>query len=168
MCADPAVVQRKWVEAMIHLKFVCSLYKKQVEAGRYFLHEHPSGATSWAQKCIVGIQQLPNVQRIANDQCQFGQEIAKGEPVEKPTDWMSNCQGILKQFRVRCLGRGGECSRKSGGSHAPCSGKVARDAAVYPFQLCKAILSGLKNQLVLDGRLERSPCGILNIFTPMH
>ena len=45
-----------------------------------------------------------------------------------------------------------------------CSGKVARDAAVYPFKLCKAILSGLKNQLVSDGRLEKSACGILEPF----
>ncbi len=32
-----------------------------------------------------------------------------------------------------------------------CCGKVARQAAIYPLQLCKAILSGFRNQLREDG-----------------
>ena len=43
-------------EAEEHLKFVCKLYKIQVENGRKFLHEHPVGATSWWVKCIEEIK----------------------------------------------------------------------------------------------------------------
>lgn len=132
--------------------------------GRYFLHAHPSGATSWNQNCINSLLRQPGVQRINNDQGQFGQESVAGELVKKPTGWMSNCPGILKQLHIRCLGRGGECSRRKGGRHVTCSGRVARDAAIYPFALCKAILSSLKNQLLFDGRLEKSACGMLESF----
>ena len=33
--------------AAVHMEFVCKLYKKQIAAGRHFLHEHPETATSW-------------------------------------------------------------------------------------------------------------------------
>ena len=39
-----------------------------------------------------------------------------------------------------------------GGHHRLASGGRARAAAVYPFQLCKAILRGFRNQLRSDGR----------------
>ena len=34
---------------------------------------------------------------------------------------------------------------------------------IYTFKLCKAILSGLKNQAATDGRMQRHICGILEI-----
>ncbi len=36
----------RYMEAVEHIKFVVKLYRKQVEAGRWFLHEHPAGASS--------------------------------------------------------------------------------------------------------------------------
>ena len=38
---DPDVVQRELIKARLHLDFVVSLYREQLETGRYFLHEHP-------------------------------------------------------------------------------------------------------------------------------
>ena len=38
---DPAITQRELVRARVHLEFVVSLYREQLEAGRFFLHEHP-------------------------------------------------------------------------------------------------------------------------------
>ena len=41
----------KWEEgyrrAVEHIKFVFELYDLQVRGGRYLLHEHPAGASSW-------------------------------------------------------------------------------------------------------------------------
>jgi len=39
---DAGIVHREWVRAMLHLRFVCELYQEQLDAGRYFLHEHPA------------------------------------------------------------------------------------------------------------------------------
>ena len=38
---------KRLVEAKAHMKFVCDLYREQIEEGRWILHEHPVGATSW-------------------------------------------------------------------------------------------------------------------------
>ena len=50
----------------------------------------------------------------------------------------------------------GWCSRKDGSErHVLASGKIARDAAIYPFQLCKAILEGLRDELAKHGRYSK-------------
>ena len=49
---DAAELDRKYAAAMIHLRFCCEVYKDQIDAGRYFLHEHPSGARSWGEECV--------------------------------------------------------------------------------------------------------------------
>ena len=106
-----------------------------------------------------------SVREVTSDQCQFEQKTSTGVPVKKPTGWMSNCPGILKQLDVRCKGehRGVSKSVSDPSKHAICSGRIARDVAIYPFKLCKAILSRLKNQLVRDGRMDRNSCGILEV-----
>ena len=40
-------------EGRLHLRFVTSLYRKQLEGGRQFLHEHPAGALSWQDETMV-------------------------------------------------------------------------------------------------------------------
>ena len=47
-----------------------------------------------------------------------------------------------------------------GGFHKLCSGGRARDAAIYPFALCKAILQGIRNQMRHDHRLQEGMCGL--------
>ena len=49
---EPEEIERRMKEAQIHLEFVCSLYKLQHDAGRYFAHEHPQTARSWEQDII--------------------------------------------------------------------------------------------------------------------
>ena len=41
-----------------------------------------------------------------------------------------------------------------------CSGKIAREAAIYPEKLCQAILEGFRGQLQSDGMLE---AGVIRI-----
>jgi len=107
------------------------------------------------------------VHRVTGDQCQYDQESHKGDPVKKPTGWMSNSPEILKKLSKRCRGVG-ECSRRTGGRHATASGRVAREAAIYPFKLCRAILEGCKNQLLKDGKLLAGARGIQALFDDDH
>ena len=68
-------------------------------------------------------------------------------------------------FSAKCPGRkdfNGACS--DGKWHGIASGRAAREAAVYPFKLCKAILVGFKNQMIRDGRLPRGSHGIQALF----
>ena len=41
-------VTKIMAQARTHLHFCVDLYRQQIHNGRYFLHEHPDGATSWS------------------------------------------------------------------------------------------------------------------------
>ena len=149
--ADPEKVKQAYARAMIHLQFSCEMYELQVAGGRYFLHEHPDKAMSWKEWCVTKVQDLEGVDRVTGDQCQYGQATSQGEPIRKPTGWMSNSECILNELGARCTGQGGACSRPDGGRHVQASGAVGKAAAIYPFALCRAILEGMKKQLKRDG-----------------
>ena len=136
------------------MRFCCELYKLQAGAGRYFLQEHPANATSWQLAEVQKMLETNGVQRVVGDQCQYGQETGEGNPVKKPIGWLSNSPEILKKLQKRCRGRAGRCTRPGGGDHVTASGKEAREAAVYPFKLCRDILKGCMRQLQADGRLQ--------------
>ena len=125
------------------------------------MHENPAHAHSWKLSCIDEVMHLPGVARIDGDQCQYGQASIHGDPIRKPTGWMSNSPRILEQLGDRCYGRGGRCTRREGGRHQLCSSSHARRAAVYPFELCRAILTGFRNQLRDDERHVVGMVGIL-------
>ena len=127
---------------MVHLDFVCELYRYQLEQGRYFLHEHPDGASSWNTGGIKRLMEEPRVVRVVCDQCQYGQMGDEGNPMRKRIGWMTNSDGLAGELTKRCDGVDGECSRRLGGRHRRVSGSIAKQAAYYPPQLCKAILRG--------------------------
>jgi len=157
---DPTLVAKEYVRAMVHIRFVMELYAIQHAAGRYFLHEHPAGAMSWAEAEVMQIALMPNVVIVVGDQCQYNAEDTVGSPIKKPTKFMTNSSCIGDALSRRCSGKLGACSRPKGGHHALCNGARAKAAAIYPFALCRAILTGFRDQMVADGRLERGAVGL--------
>ena len=91
------------------------------------------------------------VERVVGDQCQYGAEVLVGQyrgcPIRKATDFMSNAPEVLNALRHRCIGKLGRCSRRLGGEHAVCPGRIAKDAQRYPLDLSKAILRGIHTEL---------------------
>ena len=73
---------------------------------------------------------------------------------------MTNALQVARALETVCTGLGGSCSRVGGGSHAACSSRIAREAAIYPKELCRAMLKGIRNQLREDGVLKNGCCGI--------
>ena len=92
---------------------------------------------------------VEDVDRAAGHQCQYGAEH-DGQPIKKPTGFMSNSIEVMKALSKICNGQHGHCSRPEGGYHVLCNGRVARMAAIFPVKLCKAILSGFSRQLRND------------------
>ena len=133
---DKDAMRKAYLEAVEHMRFVVRLYREQLDNGRYFLHEHPANATSWRLDFVEDLLQTPSVFRVVGDQCQYGAEAIsgprRGQPVKKPSGFMSNSVEVLNSLNRRCRGVKGACSRPKGGTHAPCWGKVAKEAAVYP------------------------------------
>ena len=67
---------------------------------------------------------------------------------------------LLKALSRRCEGQGGKCSRPDGAAHGVTCGRTARDAAIYPQQLCRAVIKGARDQLFADGKLKRGCYGV--------
>ena len=82
-------------EGKLHLDFMMKVYKKQVDAGRYFLHEHPATALSWHEKSVLSVAMLPGVEVTTADQCMYGLKTKSDNggtaPAMKPTKFMTKC-----------------------------------------------------------------------------
>ena len=122
---DPAIVEAEKRRAVMHLEFCIELYREQLRNGRYFLHEHPAYATSWQEAAMKELEAESGVFISVIDQCLYGAEGPNGDPLKKPTKFITNSSEMIKQLSQRCLGKGGACSRAKGGSHQHCSGKMA-------------------------------------------
>ena len=66
---DSEAIDKSVAKAKRHLEFVAELYREQLDGGRYFLHEHPSYASSWAIPAIKAVRKMAGVQRVHGDQC---------------------------------------------------------------------------------------------------
>ena len=88
-------------------RFPQSLIQLLEMIGRLFLHEHPDSASSWNENCIKEVLSKFGVGTTVTDQCQFGQRSREGEPIRKPTRWMSNTVTIFEELlwcvRGSCL-----------------------------------------------------------------
>ncbi len=134
--------------AEVLLTFAAAIYKLQVLAGRHFLHEHPAGATSWSHPTIAKLLATSGVSAVVAHQCAFGLQTSTQDggqaPAMKPTRFMSSAPAVLEALSRKCPG---------GHSHATLLGGTrARDAAMYPPGLCKAIAQGAAEQLRRDHR----------------
>ena len=140
------------------------LYRRPISRGAYVLHEHPNGATSWTEPSVLSVLSLQGVQRIRANQCMHGQESDVGNPIKKPTGFMSNSPHLLDALHKRCFGRRGLCSRPSGGMHQNCLGKVARRAAIFIDTMCEMILSGFSAQMKADRRMRGNEVGVNHVM----
>ena len=109
---------------------------------------------------MLGVLGLQGVQRIRADQCMHGQESDAGNPIRKPTGFMSNASYLLEALNRKCFGRRGLCSRPEGGTHQVCLGKVARRAAIFSEQMCETVLSGFRQQLIHDKKMRPNEHGV--------
>ena len=128
-------------EAERHLEFVCELYEQQTKEKRWFLHEHPVGATSWRSRSIRKVMKMDGVSCVIADQCQYGLTTeVRGEkmPARKRTRFMSNAGEVLAQLNKKCDGTH---------THEPLLNNRAGPAAIYPDGLCKAICKGMQRQI---------------------
>ena len=122
---SPEDVRRKKLEGLVHLKFVAQLYKDQIKADRYFLHEHPLSAMSWAEDCMREIAAMNGVGEALCDQCMYGCRT-QGTPTSPPmaakkaTRFLSNSLEMLGRLNRRCDG---------GHEHKQLRGKELAEAA---------------------------------------
>jgi len=150
----PEKVQEEKRIGRQHLRTSIKFYRKQYDAGRYFLHEHPFSATSWQDEEMVALQRLPGVYTVDGPMCRFDLEVnapGRGTGVcYKRTKWVTNSRKLAEALD-------GWCTNQTGGPyhvHMQLIGGIAHQAAAYPPKLVKAVLTALKAQMLEDGSIS--------------
>ena len=119
------------------------LYREQLKNGRWFLHEHPQGVGSWDLEEIKLLEQETCVIITTADQCMYGLKTWKDDRnvkdayAKKPTNFMTNAPKIAEELSKRCDGSHQHQNLMEG---------RAKEAAIYPPELCRAICTGLMKQ----------------------
>ena len=139
--------QRAYKEAVSHIEFALDIYKLQADGGRYYLHEHPTSASSWDLPQVRDFIMQYDAELSQMDMCTAGMEI-DGLPVLKPTTWMTNSPELAKALRSRCP-RNHAHTQIKGGSRS-------KHAQVYRAPLCNRIVHAFRRQLLADARLPQS------------
>lgn len=141
----PAEVRRRVIEARIHLDFCIEIYKMQVENWRHFLHEHPVNAKSWEYPPMRELRNMPRIGEVIADLCQYGMRARTrgggSRPSRKRTRFLSSAPAVLAKLWRRCKH-----------AHQPLVNGRAAAAAIYPPQLCKALLVGIDAQRRREGQ----------------
>ena len=83
------------------MKFVVELYRRQLRAGRVFLHEQPAHAKSWMLPEIRAMMLQEGVSVSELDQCVYGLKTwgsSRGSlvPAKKPTKFMTNSHALKR------------------------------------------------------------------------
>ena len=151
---DTAEKRRKWKEGCRHIRFMTQIYAYQMEAGRWFLHEHPAQATSWGRREVMELQQANGIITCTADQCMYGLQTTVREkelaPARKRTKFMTNSVCLADELRRKC---------DRSHLHQHLVGGRAEAAAKYPRELCRAICNGLMEEM------RRSQAGLKKLFS---
>ena len=164
---DETLFQKRLAVAKNHVKFCVEVYRMQIQAGRFFLHEHPDSSTSWQMPEVVSLQMMEEVYVNVCDMCAYGMVAVDGQgeaPAKKRTRFMSNSYEIVKRLGKKCVNLVLESGERSlaptdeavkpklpGGvpakhRHADLTGGRARQCQVYPEDFSKAVCEGVAAQ----------------------
>ena len=138
------------------LRVGCRAYTRQHEAGRWFLHEHPWGASSWAEPEMQELLHTPGIFCVKGPMCHWEMPPPPGrkgdgsvpEYVRKETGWMTNSPLLAKILEQSCSN---DVGGKPWHRHISLVGWVAHFAARYPPRLVTAVLRGLREQMFASG-----------------
>eukprot|EP00435_Cladocopium_sp_Y103_P018800 s2487_g4.t1 len=134
------------VGGLEHLELCASIARWQHRQGRFFMFEHPDLARSWKEQCLEDLAQMEGVLRVRCDLCRFNLRANGVDLNKKPTGLLLNSEEMAKELALRCTGDH---------PHQPLLQGLAKKAAKYTPEFCKAILRGLKRQMMKDGAVHR-------------
>ena len=94
----------KW-QATKLLHVAVDVYEEQIRAGRYFLHEHPLGASSWLDPRVTALQKRNGVFTVSSPMCCFQAKVETKDGstdvnkfVYKPTKWKALAPALGKKM----------------------------------------------------------------------
>ncbi|CAE7443546.1 unnamed protein product [Symbiodinium sp. CCMP2592] len=121
----------------------------EVEAGNYFLYECPRGAKSWEHE----LAQRMDAHLVEGPMCKWkvdesGKLIA-GQSGKKRTRWITNSATVATALEKLCKDSGKVWNRELSFKEG-----IVQAKAEYPPKLERAVLAGVRAQLVLDGEMS--------------
>jgi hypothetical protein len=95
-------VQDMMAKAMVLLEFAVRCAMAMHEAGKFFVFEHPSRATSWKTDVLMRLAELPGVYTCHFDQCMLGlvSKVYK-VPMRKRTKLLTNSVHVYRAFHQK-------------------------------------------------------------------
>eukprot|EP00971_Amphidinium_carterae_P118972 2357045-Amphidinium_carterae.1 len=104
---NPEQRQREQALADQLLETAVYFYRKQLDAGRLFLHEHPQGCTSWDRDCVKKLQGVDGVFTVTSPMCCWKAKLPNNQEgyVYKPTKWVTNSRCIAEALDRECTNR---------------------------------------------------------------
>ena len=147
---------KKYEKALELFRFSLLVCLIQQRSGRYFMLEHPSGASSWRTREALDVLAMRGVHTVKVDMCAFGLKTRGDqgqdpEPAKKPTTIMTNSPSILNGIARRCAGDHRHRHLVSG---------RAAMAAKYTDEFCKQVVKCMETQRRHD---EQNSLAILNV-----
>ena len=134
--------EARQVEGNSFLTFAVSLCKSQYVQNRKFVFEHPDGAASWHEPCVVQLRNRPGVNVAKFDECRFGLKSPVGKkPMRKRTCIMTNCMHTFALFDQKF------CNCGPGVEHQTIEGheggvQLSSYASAYPDGMVTALIVG--------------------------
>ena len=137
---DPDIVEAELAAGRAHMKFCFEMYEVQRKAGRFFVHEHPSTATSWSLPIVLEMLLKEDVELVEVDMCNFGMESeddgGKGL-VRKRTKILTNSPEVARRVARKCTGDHRRVNLIGG---------RAKRAQLYPRAFSRAVCEGVAAQ----------------------
>ena len=141
---SPEEVQKTLIEARIHLAFCAELDKMQIDSGRYYLHEHPTSASSWNEPCMQDIIKDPEHFTARIHMCAYEMKIPDkhgNEYIYKPTQFITNSPLVAARLERKC---------DQSHQRAQLQGSRTKQAALYQNKLIDAVTKGINDQVKAD------------------
>ena len=102
-------VEQMLAEGRVPLHIVIRHYRIQLDAGRHFRHEHPSGDLSWRGDHRMMLLKDYKIETVTSHQCGYGLLTPGpgGVPTraKKPARWASSSPRMLRRRSRRCSGK---------------------------------------------------------------
>jgi hypothetical protein len=144
--ASEALRTIRYRRACQMVKFAMKVAMYQLENGKYFYFEHPWSATSWPLPCIQAVLRKPQVSLAQIDLCAYGLRSPRNLPMKKGTGIMHNMPALQKFLEKQCP-RDHQHDRIEGSINGVACSRWAQH---YPAGLCKALSSGIQDQILIE------------------
>ena len=126
-------VKAKIRDGLLHLQLAMEMCEEQRREGRFFLFEHPNGASSRQAQAARRIIETEGVHRVSFDFCTLGMN-------KNRTAVITNSSAVAELLRgAQCNGSCEDWQLKTG--------HRTRGAQLYPDEFCKIICEGVKREM---------------------